>query len=77
MMLGNCFAMYSLEIISIIRQVFATVCPFLLMLIESNGTFNMVATANVRPHKKNYLFSVPARPERSARPNFFLFLFYN
>ena len=30
-----------------------------------------------RPHKKNYLFSVPARPERSARPNFFLFLFYN
>lgn len=77
MMLGDCFAMYSLEIISIIRQVFATVCLFLLMLIESNGTFNMAATANVRTHKKNYLFSVPARPERSARPNFFLFLFYN
>ena len=31
------------------------------------------ASLLIRPHKKYYLFSVPARPKHSARPNFFYF----
>jgi hypothetical protein len=30
-------------------------------------------TQAIRPHKKNYLFSVPARPDKSPRPPIFFF----